>query len=1009
MPHLKVMGGLELDLGGFSQPKPLLLLAYLALEGAQRRRRLAELFWQDGNRMKSLSMALTRLRQGAGDVVVADERRAWATASSDAGDLLDALRGGAWERAVELYRGAFLDGVAFAAGSVELEEWVLATREYLAARVQHGLLELAESAARRREFARGGELAERALFLPGAGAPDPATLRRMYALLTAGDSVRAPLVRAELAELGETRRFTTEEAQSSFERSASEDPRPSATLSVLASPAQEVDPSKLPTNVPPRRTTFIGRERELRAVEEALASSSCRLVTLSGPGGVGKSRLAHEVALRALARSAYPDGVFLVTLDSERDLGRLGDLALAAIGTQLGDGTDPWQRLIEALAEARVLLVFDDVDGARAPEELANVLASTTGVDLVVTSRTRLGLQEEHAIPLTGLPLPTDKVPWHEAMTYGAVRLFVDRARRADLSANLGQQGHDAVLLCRELDGLPLALELAAPWTRLLSCAEIVRHLRSDPDFLAAVSDDVPERHRSMRRVFEASWRWLRKSERELARRLAVFRSEFTLEAAGAVASATLVTLARLIDSSLVQVRAPGRYRLHPLLAEFLRQKLAGVPDERAEVERRHDAYYLDGLEERRRQLRGGQQTEALASLRDEWAEVESVLERALLARDARTLEPFVALMDVAYEARGALLEGVEVLGRIDRSLGADAWPELRARLRIEEGWFYSRLGEHDEAWRRTSDGLTLAESLGNGAVPLLARGWANLGGLAAARGRREEGEDMLKRALALAHQVKSDQDRTPLVANALSGLGLVAAEAGRMEEAVTYFGRAVALHEDVGDVLCLIRELGNLAIGYGIQGDMGRSGEMMERCLALEREIDFRQSMPYTLSNLGVHHFRLGDLARAEALNLEALTLAEETGQRRILVGVLVNLVSVYVRAGDVPAAAAAATKALGLAAAIGLEPLQLQALTAYAEAEAAGGRDVVAARLLQVVLTNPATSSYSRGVAADLWRELEDGIGGEVAAGAATYAKMTPVTAVIARTLGRPESGVA
>src|SRR5690606_35462874 len=245
------------------------------------------------------SMTLTRLRHGAGEVVVADEARAWATASSDAGDLLDALRDGEWERAAELYRGAFLDGVAFDDGSVELEEWALVTREYLASRVQHGLLELAEHAARRQDFGDVAELAERALLLPGAGAPDPATLRRLYTLLTASRSVRAPLVRAELADLGDEISLTTAEARELAARPVLEsglaiDHRVTA---VPASPASGAvrgvaftvagKGRAVPTNVPARRTSFAGRERDLRAVEKALATPACRWVTVSGPGCVG--------------------------------------------------------------------------------------------------------------------------------------------------------------------------------------------------------------------------------------------------------------------------------------------------------------------------------------------------------------------------------------------------------------------------------------------------------------------------------------------------------------------------------------------------------------------------------------------------------------------------------------------------------------------------------------------------------------------------------------------------
>src|SRR5690606_20519556 len=307
-------------------------------------------------------------------------------------------------------------------------------------------------------------------------------------------------------------------------------------------------------------------------------------------------------------------------------------------------------------------------------------------------------------------------------------------------------------------------------------------------------------------------------------------------------------------------------------------------------------------------------------------------------------------------------------------------------------------------------EGANLAESLTKSAdgslrteaTTLLARGWTNLGGMAAARGCRDEGSELVKRGLRLANRAPGKPGRDRIVANAFSALGLIAAESGREEEAATYFGRAVAMYEESGDMLGRIRELGNLAIAYGIQGDMQRSGEMMERCLALEREIDFRQSMPYTLSNLGVHHFRMGDLSRAEACNREALAPAEETGQRQIHVGILVNLVSVYAGNGDVPSAFDAATNALTRAVAIGLDPLTLQALTAFAEAEAAGGHTAEAARLLRVVLANPNTRSYTLGVADALWRELEfesDGCAPVDVAFDAT----TPLTDVVAEALGR------
>lgn len=193
---LRTLGGLELSGARFTQPKPLMLLSYLALEGPQERRHVAELFWR-GDRMKSLSMTLTRLRQGAGVVVGSDEKRVWTTLESDAGALLGALGRSDWQGVNDLYAGAFLEGVALADLSNELEEWVYTTREHLAERVQHALLNLAEEAAGKQDFGVAAAFAERAYRLPGLGGSDVAALGRLYPLLCAGNSSLAPMVRGK--------------------------------------------------------------------------------------------------------------------------------------------------------------------------------------------------------------------------------------------------------------------------------------------------------------------------------------------------------------------------------------------------------------------------------------------------------------------------------------------------------------------------------------------------------------------------------------------------------------------------------------------------------------------------------------------------------------------------------------------------------------------------------------------------------------------------------------------
>lgn len=964
MAHLKVMGGLRLDPQGFTQPKPLLLLAYLALEGAQQRRRLAELFWRDGNRMKSLSMTLTRLRQGAGDVVASDEQRAWATSTSDAAELLQALDQGSWDRALSLYPGAFLDGIELADWRPELEEWVLGTREYLAGRVQHGLVELAEEAARANAFQRGATLADKAFRLPGAGPADPALLQRMYLLLVAGHHGGASEVGRELAGLGAPRVATAEEARAAL--------LPAAPTH-LGVDVRETPGARLasgPSHGAPLAGPLLGREAEVRTLEALLEREDAQLVTLLGPGGVGKSRLAQEIAARAASSGRYSGGAHLVALAAETRAERLPARVLETLGAAAGAGREPWDALAERVRDQRMLLVLDDVDGVRdALPELMRLLEDTATLTVLVTSRGRLGLPSEHAMVLEGLAYPSEPVGWDAAMAFGAVRLFVERAARARVGIDLRRDLPAIVALCRAVDGLPLALELAAPWTRVLACAEIVEQLASSPDILVTHERGAVDRHRSTRGVAEASWAFAGEAERAVLRKCTVFRGGFTRQAAAAVAGATLATLARLVDDSLLRVSGSGRFDLHPLLAAFFREKASEMPDEAAESATRHREHYLAWLAQQRALLQRERHAEVLTQLRRERGNVEAVLERALAERDLEAIQTWLELIDVTYEANGALREGAGMLARVQHELDGDvAAHRLLARVAIERGWYALRQGAYDAARGHTEDGMARTDPDDADSAALLARAETTLGIVAGASGNRSRAREHLERARTLAQRSGDEV----VLASVLSSLGVHHGEAGEAARAIACFEEAIALQERHGRVLGTVRELGNLAIAVAATGDMARSGALMERSLALAREIDFRQTMPYTLSNLGVHYFRLGDLERARDLNLEALQVAEETGQRHIQVGILVNLVSVHARAGEVALGLERSDDALRRAQQMGLEPMMLQALGARAELEAARGRWGAAARLAQVVLQHPASRDYTRTAAAEVWQAV-------------------------------------
>lgn len=296
---LLTLGGLTLEGTRLRPSKPLLLLALLSLEGPKDRRYLAELFWPAAaDPLNSLSTALTHLRKVGPGVIEADEARAWTPLVCDAGRLLSILNEGAWRQGLELYAGRFLDGLHLKDWGSELEEWVYGTREFIAGRVREAHLRLAEAEAARRQFEVAATVAEMAFVLSGASEPEPDDLRRMHTLLLAGNSMRADEVRREAESYGIEVERTAEGARDRLSRTASMIER--SALDAL----------------PVSATSFVGREDELAELRALFGQPQVRLVTLIGPGGVGKSRLALQLARDQLQGDGGAPQLFFLPLDA---------------------------------------------------------------------------------------------------------------------------------------------------------------------------------------------------------------------------------------------------------------------------------------------------------------------------------------------------------------------------------------------------------------------------------------------------------------------------------------------------------------------------------------------------------------------------------------------------------------------------------------------------------------------------------------------------------------------
>jgi predicted ATPase/DNA-binding SARP family transcriptional activator len=418
-------------------------------------------------------------------------------------------------------------------------------------------------------------------------------------------------------------------------------------------PTREPEPA-VPHNLPPQPTRFVGRERELERLEDLIADPDVRLITIVGPGGIGKTRLALEVAEGQLnsVEPEFPDGEFFVPLAQMSSSEELAPVVAEALNFQLGGPGElrtGRQQVLDYLRKKRMLLVLDSFEhllpsaaddvSDEGPGFVAHVLHTAPRVQLLVTSRERLPLREEQTFPITGLEC--GDAEFGDGVDYAAAQLFLQAAHRAEPSFELAI-GEAATVsrVCRLLEGMPLAIELAATWVDVLSLSDIAAEIQRGLDFLATEWQDAPERHRSVHATFDTSYRRLTVEEQTVFARLCVFRGGFTREAARDVAEADLRTLARLADKSLLRFsRSKGRYEMHELLRQYGCDRLAADPVQEHATRDRHSSHYCRALGRWGDAMNHGKYQEAEFDLEADWANLRMSWRRACKNADVVRLD----------------------------------------------------------------------------------------------------------------------------------------------------------------------------------------------------------------------------------------------------------------------------------------------------------------------------------------------------------------------------------
>jgi predicted ATPase/class 3 adenylate cyclase len=423
-------------------------------------------------------------------------------------------------------------------------------------------------------------------------------------------------------------------------------------------------------NLPLPRTSFVGRASELEAIDRLLEDPRCRLLTLVGPGGAGKTRLALEAAARRVDR--YPHGVHFVPLVSVASPDFLAPALAESIQFAVDgahSGFSAQEQLLDYLSERSTLLVLDNFEHlVEGSGFLAEVIELAPHVELLTTSRERLNVQSEWVFDVEGLGLAENGNG-----SASAVRLFVERATQVAPGFALDDAAYSQALrICRLVDGMPLGIELAASWVSVLSCAEIADEIEGNIDFLATSMRDVPERHRSLRAAIDQSWRLLTDEQRSAFSRLSVFRGSFDRGAAVAVTGSDLRLLSELVAKSLLRRPDFGRFELHELLRQYAAEQLAATPGEQADARERHARHYAAMLVERQAALMGPELAVARDELRGELDNLRAAAEWTLAEDDELAALPALEAF-YTFLWMHSWFEGAETLERLARTARFDA------------------------------------------------------------------------------------------------------------------------------------------------------------------------------------------------------------------------------------------------------------------------------------------------------------------------------------------------
>lgn len=956
------------------------LLFYLVChERPLPRETLAELLWEErpaNQALANLRSILSSLRQVVGDYLLVTRNTVafnhasdyWLDAAAFQHQITPLLKNLALtptqaqqlNDALALYRGHFLAGFHLRE-SRAFEEWVLLQQERWQRLAHDGLIRLVDYYLSNGQYAAGIPWAEKLLALD----PYDEQARRQLMWLLARHGQRNAALQVYdsgrvllMTDLGVEPAAATQQA---YQR-----------IRALSLPP--------PHHLPPEPTPFVGREEEMTQLEQHLADPLCRLVTITGVGGIGKTRLALAAAQHILTH--YPGqflhGLFFVPLAGVNQTHYLPTAIAAAIGASLQGATSPEQQLLAYLKERELLLILDNVEHLLSTDDtlitfLDHLLQDAPQVKLLLTSREPLNLREELLFDLAGLPFPMEMEAAATALRYSAVTLFWQNARRVQRHFQPADEEQQAInRICALLEGTPLAIELASAAVRHTDCTAIWQRLRHNLDSLETTWRNVPSRHRSLRASYDYSWQLLTSHEQTVLTRLAVFQGGFTTDAAYAVAAATPAVLIALSDKSLLRRTETERYDMHPLIRQYAAEHLG---EDAAALMTRHSQYYLALLANQELRLRTPEQGDALTLIGREIENVRQAWQSAVAQANVPYLAKGGGSLYRFYDTRGWLDEGETAFRAAATALqnhfgSLESMPDAAAMAAAwswgRVAWFRYQVGRVDEAKKLAEQSLAVFVRLR--AHTEEARLLSDLAVYARRAGDYHEARRLFEASLQWRRQLGDDWETARTLSNMANTVRLLGDYAAARELLL----ESVMILRAQGDHLMLANSLNNLGLVARAVDALAEARTYYEECLALRRKLGDKIGLGAILSNLSSLAHAQGDHASTRRFAQESITILYEIGNIRYVAYPLSVMARVARDEKDFAAAQSHFREALQLTWGLGYIPKVVDIIFELSTVRKAMGQPTEAAMLLAFVLAYEKLNEETRAAAHEVWSQV-------------------------------------